>query len=196
MNSLGSHNHIVWSYFDIARLIAHEAETSSSDSVKRSKSAVVFLMAVAAVEAYINIFGRMWVEQDTDFSHATQIRDDIKNKKFITYKIKTWPQLFFGKGLDLSQGAGQEFLALVEKRNRLMHFTSDYHTYQCENVTIKGLVDSTVFDSLTPKDAEKAIYVAESFIEAWIRLQGLKEQHVKAATAHWTGNISSSRRAK
>jgi len=190
MSSLASHNHIVWSYFDIARTIAHEADASSSDSVKRSKSAVVILMAVAAVEAYINIFGRMWVEQVTDFEHATQILGDIKNRKFITHKIKTWPQLFFGKGLDLSQGIGQDFLGLVEKRNRLMHFTSDYHTYQFENVTIKGLVDSTVFDSLTPKDADEAIYIAEGFIESWIRLQGLEENHVKAATATWTGNIS------
>lgn len=190
MSSLASHNHIVRSYFDIARTIADEADTSSSESVKRSKSAVAVLMAVAAVEAYINVFGRMWVEQETDFRHATQILDDIQNKKFITHKIKTWPQLFFGKSLDLSLGSGQEFLALVEKRNRLMHFTSNYHIYQFENVTIKGLVDSTVFDSLTPKDAEKAIHVAEGFIEGWIKLQGLEEQHVKAATVHWTGNIS------
>lgn len=189
MSSLASHNHIVWSYFDIARNIAHEAEATSSDGVKRSKSAVVVLMAVAAVEAYINIFGRMWVEQVTEFDHAAQILDDIKNKKFITHKIKAWPKLFFGKGLDLSQGVGKDFLGLIEKRNRLMHFTSDYHTFQFENVTIKGLVDSTVFDSLTPKDAEEAIYIAEGFIEAWIRLQGLEEEHVKAATATWTGNI-------
>lgn len=181
MSSLASHNHIVWSYFDIARTIAHEATGSSSDGVKRSKSAVVVLMAVAAVEAYINIFGRMWVEQVTGFSHA--------NKKFITHKIKTWPKLFFGKGLDLSQGVGKDFLELIEKRNRLMHFTSDYHTFQFENVTIKDLVDSTVFDSLTPKDAEGAIYIAEGFIESWIRLQGFKEEYVKAATATWTGNI-------
>ena len=190
MSSLASHNHIVRSYFDIARMIAHEAKTSTFDSVKRSKSAVVVLTAVAAVEAYINVFGRTWVEQDPDFSYANQVQDDIQSKKSITHKIKTWPQLFFGKGLDLSQGSGQKFLALIEKRNRLMHFTSDYHTYQFENVTIKGLVDSTAFDSLVPKDAENAIYVAEGFIEAWIRLQGLEEKHIKAAAAHWTGNIS------
>lgn len=190
MSSLASHNHIVWSYFDIARTIAQEAKLSTAQGVKRSKSAVVVLMAVAAVEAYINIFGRMWAEQETGFDHAAQILEDISNKRFITHKIKKWPQLFFGKGLDLSQGSGQEFMALIEKRNRLMHFTSGYHTFQFENVTIKGLVDSTVFDSLTSEDAEKAIYIAEGFIESWIKLQGLEEKHVKAATAHWTGNMS------
>ena len=70
-----------------------------------------------------------------------------------------------------------------------MHFNSDYHTVQFENVTIKGMMDVALFDSLSQKDAEEAIYVAEGFIEAWIRLQGLEENHVKSATATWTGNI-------
>jgi hypothetical protein len=189
MSPLAEHNYILRSYFDIARKIALEAAGSSSDGDKRSKTAVVVLMVVAAVEAYINIFGRMWTEQVHDFSHAEKICDDLKYKKFITHKIKTWPKLFFSKDLDLLQGIGKDFLELIEKRNRLMHFTSDYHTYQFENITIKGLIDSTVFDSLAPKDAEEAIYIAEGFIEAWIRLQGLEENHVKSATATWTGNI-------
>lgn len=190
MSSLASHNHIVWSYFAIARKLAHESGGSSSEVDNRSNSAVAVLMTVAAVEAYINIFGRMWVEQVSEFGHAEKILADLKNKKFITHKIKSWPELFFNKSLDLSGGIGQEFLALIDKRNRLMHFTSDYHTLQFENVTIKGLIDCTLFDSLTSKDAEEAIYVAESFIEAWIRLQGIEEDHVKAATATWTGNVA------
>lgn len=189
MSSLASHNHIVWSYFDIARKITQEAAGSASDADRRSKSAVSVLMAVAAVEAYINIFGRMWIEQAPDFINAGEIIEDLNKRKPITHKIKTWPKLFFGKGLDLSAGIGQDVLELIEKRNRLMHFTSDYHTLQFENITIKGLIDITAFDSLAPKDAEEAIYIAEGFIEAWIRLQGLQENHVKSATASWTGNI-------
>lgn len=189
MSPLASHNHIVRSYFDIARKIAQEATGSISDADRRSKSAVSVFMAVVAVEAYINIFGRMWIEQAPDFINARNIVEDLNKRKSITHKIKTWPTLFFGKGLDLSGGIGQAFLELIEKRNRLMHFTSDYHTFQFENVTIKGLIDITTFDSLVPKDAEEAIYLAEGFIEAWIRLQELPENHVKSATAHWTGNI-------
>ena len=190
MSPLASHNHIVRSYFDIARKITQEAAGSASDADRCSKSSVSLLMAVAAVEAYINIFGRMWIEQAPDFINAGKIVEDLNKRKPITHKIKTWPELFFGKGLDLSGGIGQDFLELIEKRNRLMHFTSDYRTVQFENVIIKGLIDSTAFDSLAPKDAEEAIYIAEGFIEVWIRLQeGLQENHVKSATAHWTGNM-------
>ncbi|MEO5954072.1 MAG: hypothetical protein ABIR36_00030 [Nitrospiraceae bacterium] len=189
MSPLASHNHIVWSYFDIARKIAQEAAGSASDSDRRSKSAVSVLMVVAAVEAYINIFGRMWVEQEPDFIHAREIVKDLSTRKPITHKIKSWPQLFFKKSLDLSGGIGQEFLELIGKRNHLMHFTSDYHTFQFESMTIKGLIDITVFDALAPKDAEEAIYIAEGFIEAWIRLQGFEENHVRSTTASWTGNV-------
>lgn len=188
MSSLASHNYIVWNYFDIARKLVTEA-ASASDGDKRAKTAVVVLMAVAAVEAYINIFGRMWAEQSPEFAHAEIIRNDLKRRKSITGKIRAWPKLFFNKELDLLQGAGKDFLDLIARRNQLMHFTSDYHTLQLENVTIKGMMDVTLFDSLAPKDAEEAIYVAEGFIEAWIRLQGLEENHVKSATATWTGNI-------
>ena len=109
MSPLASHNHIVWSYFDIARKITQEATGSASDVDRRSKSAVSILMAVAAVEAYINIFGRMWIEQTPDFINAGKIVEDLNKRKSITHKIKTWPTLFFGKGLDLSGGIGQAF---------------------------------------------------------------------------------------
>ena len=189
MSPLASHNHIVRSYFDVARKLTQEAADSTSDADRRSKSAVSVLMAVAAVEAYINIFGRMWISQIPNFINAGKIVEDLNKRKPITHKIKTWPKLFFGKGIDLSEGIGHDFLELIETRNRLMHFTSDYHTVQFENVTIKGLIDITAFESLTPEDAEEAIYIAEGFIEAWIRLQGFQEHHVKSATAHWTGNL-------
>jgi hypothetical protein len=193
MRPLAAHNHIVRSYFDIARKITREAAGSPSDADRRSKSAVSMLMVVAAVEAYINIFGRMWFEQEPDFIYAGEIIGDLNKRKPITHKIKTWPKLFFSKGLDLSGGIGQHFLELIEKRNHLMHFTSEYHTFQFENIAIKGLIDITAFESLTPKDAEEAIYIAERFIEAWIRLQGLEENRVKSATAHWTGKSTVSR---
>lgn len=193
MSSLAAHNSIVRSYFDIARTITQEAAGSASDADRRSKSAVSVLMVVAAVEAYINSFGRMWLEQEPDFIYAGKIVADLNERRPITHKIKTWPKLFFGKGLDLSGGIGQHFLELIEKRNHLMHFTSEYHAFQFENVTIKGLIDITAFDSLAPKDAEEAISIAERFIEAWIRLQGLEENRVKSATAHWTGNSTVSR---
>ena len=193
MRPLAAHNYVVRSYFDIARKIAQEAAGSASDADRRSKSAVSVLMVVAAVEAYINIFGRMWLEQEPDFIYAGEIVEDLNKRRPITHKIKTWPKLFFGKGFDLSGGIGQDFLELIEKRNRLMHFTSDYHTAQSGNVKIKGLIDIAVFDSLTPNDAEEVIYIAERFIEAWIRLQGLEENRVKSASAHWTGNSTVSR---
>lgn len=189
MSSLTAHNSIVRSYFDIARKIAVEAADPLSEHDKRSRVSVVVVMAVAAVEAFINIFGRMWIVQVPDFIFAEKINDDLKRKKFITYKVKSWPKLLFSQDFDLLQGPCKDFLDLIEKRNRLMHFTSDYHIAQSENVTIKGLIDIAAFDSLTPKDAEEAIRIAERFIEAWISLQGLERNHVMTATAHWTGNM-------
>jgi hypothetical protein len=97
--------------------------------------------------------------------------------------------LFFGVKLDLSQGTGQEFIKLVDKRHMLMHFKSEHHSFGFDDFTINGVVDVSVFEQLTEKDAINAIVVSENFIAIWLKLQGFEVAHVNAATGMWTGNI-------
>ena len=189
MVTYGSHNYIVNNYFRVARSLAHaEPETLLKDDAKGIYAASI-LMSVSAVEAFINIFGRLWVGQTPAFEHSDKINNDLLKKRFITQKIKEWPVLFFGKKLDLSQGIGQAFIELVDKRNMLMHYKSEHHSMEFEDFTINGVVDVSVFNHLTAKDATDAIEVSENFIAIWLKLQGFDSEHVNATTAMWTGNI-------
>lgn len=187
---LGSHNYMVSNYFDIAHSIAIETLDEKDKKIINSKTALVIIMSVSAVEAFINIFGRLWVEQNSTFKHSDKILMDLNKKRFITQKIKEWPQLFFDEKLDLSKGTGQDFINLIEKRNALMHFEATYETLEIDNFTLKGLVDISLYNSLQSKDALSALDVSKCFIESWITLQGFEKEHVKASTQHWIGTYA------
>jgi hypothetical protein len=61
--TLSSHNKMVWEFMRVARMLATEAAASESLDVGRARSAVCILTCVSAVEAYLNIFGRLWISQ-------------------------------------------------------------------------------------------------------------------------------------
>jgi len=95
--------------------------------------------------------------------------------------------MLFNKNLNLSNGAGKEFLSLIEKRNALIHYNATYEAFEFDNIKINGLTDIALFKSLSTDDAMQALETSKNFIEAWITLQDLEEKHIVAATQHWVG---------
>jgi len=180
---------MVRAYIAVAHLLAQESIDAESED-KRAKTAAAIQIAVSSVEAYFNVFARLWIDQNPNFKHSEQIASDLRTKKFLGGKLKEWPQLFFGKPIDFGRGIGQDFLGLVDRRNRLMHFTSESHEFEFENVKIKGLIDTSVYDTLVPDDAKNAVITAEGFIKHLLQLQGLSPPHVQIALQHWTGRSS------
>lgn len=185
--TLSGSNRIVRAYVSASHALAQESSETELEEDMRAKAAVAILISVSSVEAYVNIFARLLLAQDPDFTHAERIRSDLRAKKSLLSKLQYWPQLFFGKSIDFGKDIGQKFRALLDQRNRLMHFSSESHEFEFENVIIKGLVDTTVFDNLTAQDAEAAAITAEEFIEHLLRLQGLPEENIPHALHHWVG---------
>lgn len=185
---LASPNGIVSAYFDFARRTAADLSTLDPRDREPLPIAVAIIMLVGAVEAYLNIVGRMWVEQHAEFPHAEKIIEDLDKRRSLDAKLKSWPKLLFGNALDLSSGAPQEFTRLVKTRNKLMHFTTTHESLSYENVTLNGLADITFYASLKPPDLTKAIDTAEETIGALVRLQdGLTEETILLAKTFWTG---------
>jgi hypothetical protein len=178
---------MVRAYLGVARVLAEESGAAESDEQRRAKAATTILVAVSSVEAYLNIFARLWLSEDRGFEHAERITADLRSKKSLTLKLRDWPQLFFRKPLDLGQGAAHAFRRLLDVRNQLMHFSSEDHEFEFENIKIKGLIDTAVYNNLTPQDAVDAIDRAEAFIELLVRMQELSEEQVQNAMHYWTG---------
>ena len=186
--TLASLNTIVSSYFDFARQTADQLRHPTPVSDVQLQVAVALIMLVGAVEAYLNIAGRMWIEQVPGFAHAEQIRQDLAQRRSFMRKLKTWPELLFGKPLDLSAGKMQAFLGLVERRNSLLHFTTTHESAGYDNVRIHGLADISFYASLKPEDLFAAIDTAEDAIGELIRQQGgLNEERVLMAKTYWSG---------
>ena len=185
--TLASQHALVSHYFQFARRTVIEAESLPPDSDRPTFIAAVIILVVGAVEAYLNIVGRLWLEQVPNFEHADRIRDDLERRVPFGKKLRTWPQLLFGQPLALDAGTPKEFLELVELRNYLMHFTSTDDTLQVENVTVRGFTDMSRFYQLDAAAGRNAIDLAESTIFELIRLQNLSEERVLLAGTMWTG---------
>jgi|SRR2546422_6263185 len=186
--TLASPNTIVSSYFDFARQTGDHLRHSPPLVDIQLQVAVSLIMLVGAVEAYLNIAGRMWIEQHSEVAHADQIRQDLAQRRSFTRKLKSWPELLFGKPRDLSTDRMQVFLKLVERRNLLLHFTTTHESMGYENVQIHGLADISFYASLTLADLFAAIGTAEDAIGELIRVQGgLNEERVLMAKTYWSG---------
>ena len=144
-------------------------------------------MAVSAVETYLNVLARLWLDQNPEFEHRERIEHDLRTKKSLTRKLEEWPALLFGKSLSLGSGPRQIFRQFIERRNQLMHFSSESHTLEVENVRVSGLIDTTAYERLTSSDAKRAASSAEDFIEYLLQVQGIAKEQVPHALHHWVG---------
>jgi hypothetical protein len=188
---LSSPNRLVRAYASSARTLAAQAIEAPSDDDAREHVVATNAMAVACVETYLNVFARLWISQDPDFPHCEQIENDLRTKKNLGRKLEEWPKLFFGMKADFGSGAGQRFRACLDRRNRLMHFHSDTHTFEWENIVINGLIDSTAYETLTREDAFTFVQAAEGFIEYLLQLQGIAAEQLPHALHHWLGRVPS-----
>ena len=187
--TLSSPNRLVRAYASIAWRLAEEAAVAESDELGREKSAAAIAMAVACVETYWNVLAKLWLVQNAQFVHREQVEADLKQRKNLGRKLEEWPVLFFGCKADLGSGAGQRFKACLDRRNRLMHFNSETHDFEHENVVIKGLLDTSVYESLKPADGIASIQSAEDFIEYLLRLQAIPAKQVRHAMHYWVGRV-------
>jgi hypothetical protein len=185
--TLASPNRLVWVYASASRTLAREAGETGSFDFGREKAAAAVTMAVACVETYMNVLARLWLAQNPTFEHRDKVENDLKRKKGLGRKLEEWPELFFGRKADFGSGAGQEFKSVLELRNRLMHFTSDAHDYEHENIIIRGLIDTSAYESLSAEVAANAVISAASFVEYLLQLQGIAPDRIPGAVHHWLG---------
>lgn len=185
--TLSSPNRMVRAYASIARALAQQAKSAVIHDDVRQAAAASIIMAVASVETYLNIMARLWIEQDEEFEFRERVDRDLASKRALGRKLEEWPELFFKKRLNFGGGPAQRFKETLDLRNQLMHFSSDAHEYEFENIKIKGLINTDAYDSLDASLAEKSVKSATDFISHLIELQGIPPEQMVHAMHHWVG---------
>jgi hypothetical protein len=188
----GTPNSIVWHYFACLRRLARECHAATDPDRQRESAALTIFMAVSAVEAFLNIWFRTSSEAGAVALHRDTIMADLKGRSGLLYKFKAWPAMCFRKGFALDRTPARDFLALVDQRNALVHFTTNYDTIEAPGIKVEGLVDITAYTSLGPEDADNALRVSEDILREFFRLQGLDAVDGLKQIHYWTARVPSS----
>lgn len=185
--TLASINKLVCEHFDCARSIIVEIESSKDADTIRRKSAVVLFTSVMAVETFFNIYFYCVAKQANNISALKTIKDDLANKKPIDRKIREWPQLVLGRKIDLSKGAGQEFIKVKFLRNSLAHFGYSDTRIDIERIAIDGLADISNYQSLDKNSAKSHYRTSIRFIEEILKCRNIGTEQTLLQLRLWTG---------
>lgn len=189
--TFSSPNKMVWEYFDCLRSIARRAAQTEREPEQRQETAMCIIMAVTIVEIFLNLYLRIVIEENGFSKNKTQVLKDMNGRCSLDKKLKTWPQLIFGKKLRLESGPGKDFMDLKRLRNNLVHFKSSWETINFPGVVINGMANTTDYNCLKPSDAENAVMVAENMLAEIFRLRGMTEQQISYALHLWAAKVPS-----
>jgi hypothetical protein len=184
--ALGSIGMIVSHYFQCVRRLVADAD-HGDDDLQRENAALAVILSVSAIEAFLNIWFRTYSREPRYAAHRGRILSDLQAQRGVRDKLKEWPPLFFGQGYDFSRGSPQRMLGLIDRRNKLLHFSTNEDSLQLPGITIEGLVNVSAYSSLTLGDACVAQTVCEDIVRGFFELQGLPLEQVQANVHLWTG---------
>jgi hypothetical protein len=168
--------------------------TIQDPTEQKDEIVLSFVLAIAAVEVFVNLFFRLLVTE-AHFQQFNQlVLDDLDTSqpsgpKGLDHKLRHWPPKVLGKSLIWQKGVAKTFDEVRERRNALMHFTSSHQSIAFSNVTIQGLADTTTYDSLDVADAIKALEVSEGMVAELLRLRGISEAEIPRALHQRTGKV-------
>jgi hypothetical protein len=187
--SLSTPNRIVWCYLQALRRRVRALQSVDDENEMKEDVALCLMQAIAVVEVFLNVFFRVVVEEPGFSQHKPRLLKDLKGRRSLEYKLKDWPAAILGKAVNFEEPAAKAFLALKERRNGLMHFTSSHESVFVSGVAIHGLADTTNLDRLTRADAVGAVEAVEGMIYILLRARGISEQNLPHALHSWTGKI-------
>jgi hypothetical protein len=107
--ALSSPNRIIWKYFQCLRRLINRIKSIRDEEERQQDIALCIFMAVTTVEAFINIYFRILIDEDSFSGKRERILSDLERKKPLDYKIKNWPKWFSVKSLILAMVIQADF---------------------------------------------------------------------------------------
>jgi hypothetical protein len=182
---------VVVEYFDSLRWLTQAAQAASDPKHARRLAAMSTILAVTAVEVFLNLWFRIRAAELNSEELQKAIVQDLEAKISLDQKLSRWPKTHLHAKLNVKSGPGGAFVSLKTRRNSIIHFESTHETIHASNIIIHGLADTTEYDALTAVSAVEALATAEGFIAEVFRLAGFDEAKTETALAGWTGRRGS-----
>ena len=193
--SVASSNYVPRMLFEVVRKMAYgpdamvggQRRAHSDVDLTRQEAMTSIFMGVNTVEAFINIYFRVFAERCGDISKAHTIKTDLQQRKSILHKIKEWPQLCHGVYLDESSVTFKEFDKIRKLRNQIMHFQSSYEDLTYDSVIMNSLTDISFIETLDWNMPKKVMYAVTDFVGLILQNSGLDQVETAKASRYWIG---------
>lgn len=184
---------VVVEYFESLRWLVKATNGTSDSILARRLAAMCTIMAVNAVEVFLNLWFRVLVTERSNAELQEMFSKELENKVTLEQKLSQWPKKYLFSEMDLSTGVGRAFASLKFRRNKIIHFSSSHETIRAPQIIIHCLADTTDYDALCAASADEALNVAEALVTEIFRLAGFNAIEQNNALAVWIGKRGADR---
>ncbi len=185
-----SPNRVVWMHFEWLRRALQRAKFADQEDDIIMESALCIILSVTAIETFVSLYFRVLADSSKYNIFKAELLKDINSPYCSLEKfLKKWPDKLFGKPFDFDNGIGKKFIELKYLRNKLVHFISSHDTIKIHNITISGVANTDIIDSITVSDAQQAYDIAENFVEEMFNISGIDPTKNNQFLHTWIGVI-------
>lgn len=185
---LATPHSLIWHYYECLKRQIRRVPPDASDAVQKQEIALALFLAVSVVEAFINAFFRVVIEEGDYRVHRERVLKDIERRVSLEAKIKEWPKKVLGRPLEPSAPSVKRFLDMKDHRNALMHFVSSHETIELPGpVYIHGMADMSAFETLSLESASEYPEIIRTFAFEIFAARGIAEDLLPHSFHRWFG---------
>ncbi len=185
---LGAPYSIIWEYYECLRRQINRIPENENDRTQKQELVLALFLSVSVVEAFINAFFRVLVEEDSFRIHRDQLLKDVRNRISLESKLQKWPKKVLGKQLDFDAQNVRMFVNLKNHRNALMHFVSSHESIELPGaVYIHGLADLSALNALSLPLTVEYPNVIRNFSYEIFLARDISRENLPHAFLQWFG---------
>jgi len=185
---LASPHSIIWEYYECLKRQINRIPESENDRTQKQELVLALFLSVSVVEAFINAFFRVVVEEDGFKIHRDRLLKDVEKRISLESKLKEWPKRVLGKRLDFDAENVRTFVDLKNHRNALMHFVSSHESIELPGpIYIHGLADMSALKALSLPLALEYPNVIRNFSCEIFLARGISREQLPHAFHQWFG---------
>ena len=185
---LASPHSIIWEYYECLKRQINRIPESENDRTQKQELVLALFLSLTVVEAFINAFFRVVVDEHGFKMHKDKLLKDIEKRISLESKLKEWPKRILGKRLNLDEPNVKAFVELKNQRNALMHFVSSHESIELPGpVYIHGLADMSALQALSLPLAVEYPNVIRNFSYEVFLARGIDREHLPHAFHQWFG---------
>lgn len=186
--NLATPHSIIWEYYECLRRQINRIPENENDRTQKQELFLALILSVSVVEAFINAFFRVVVEEEGFSIHKDRLLKDVEDRISLERKLKEWPKMVFGKRLDFHAPNVKMFVNLKNQRNALMHFVSSHESIELPGpVNIRGMADMSALKALSLSLAVDYPNVIRNFSYEIFLARGISGRKLPHAFHQWFG---------